>query len=297
MPSIAARVTDLIFRLMPVNRTGTEHDHEAERKRNAARRVPRLPKGVELQEISLNGIPAERLTGEGNDKGTVLYIHGGGFTTGSARERRMITQYIAHRCGYDCVAIDYRLAPENRWPAQIDDCLTAYSELIRTTDPADIVFMGESAGGTLVLALAQAVKQKGLSLPKAIAAFSPGTENSAALPSHTGNIKTDFMLRDAVSRGIADVLFDHKAGTGELRDPLISPFYGDYTGLPPVFLSASDSETLYDDTMILYGKLVREGHAVGLDIGHGVCHAYQIMTYMPEARRTLKRCFEFFSGC
>ena len=103
------------------------------------------------------------------------------------------------------------------------------------------------------------------------------------------------MLRDAVSKGVTDVLFDHEASEQERKDPLLSPYYGDYQGLPPIFLSASDSETLYDDTMILYDKLKKEGHPVTLNIKHDVCHAYQIMTYMPEAKDTLNQTFAFLN--
>ena len=246
-----------------------------------------------MEEFELNGLPAERISRQGNDKGWILYIHGGGFTTGSARERRMLTQYVADRHGYNCIAVNYRLSPENRWPAQIEDCYGCYCELLEMGyKTEDMVFMGESAGGTLVLSLALLAKQKGLPLPAAVIALSPATSQVDDLPSHTGNIPTDYMLRDAVAAGICDVLFEKPADREVLKDPLLSPYYGDYEGLPPVFLSASDSETLYDDAVILYDKLKAEGHETLLVTEHGLCHAYQIMTYMPEARKTLKACFE-----
>ena len=81
-----------------------------------------------------------------------------------------------------------------------------------------------------------------------------------------------------------------------MKDPILSPYYGDYGGLPPIFLSASTSETLYDDTLILYEKLKKEGHPPGYDGKNGVCHAYQIMTYMPEARQTLNKTFDFLDS-
>ena len=293
MQSIQSLVTNLVFYLTPGDKPGQLHDYTAERRRNAERKVPKLPKGIRLEEIRLNCMPSEKLTKNGNHKGLIFYIHGGGFTTGSARERRFATQHIVDRYGYDCISINYSLAPENKWPVQIEDCFEAYANTLQEYDAKDIVFMGESAGGTLVLSLALLAKKRGLPLPKAIVAFSPATDNCEKLPSHTRNIKTDYMLKDMVAKGITDVLFDHHAEEEELKDPLLSPYYGDYKGLPPIFLSASDSETLYDDTMILYEKLKKEDHEVMLDVKHGVCHAYQIMTYMPEARSTLNRCFDF----
>ena len=297
MSSVAAKVTNLIFRMMPSDKPGQPHDYQAERRRNESRKPPRLPKNVHLQETVINGFPAEILTKEGNKKGWVLYVHGGGFTTGSARERRMVTQYITDKYGYDCVAVNYRLSPENKWPVQIEDCEACYREILEMGyDPEKAVFMGESAGGTLVLALALLARDKGLPLPKAVVSHSPATDNSRQLPSHISKISTDYMLRDAVSKGITDVMFDHMATEEELRNPLLSPYYGDYSGLPPIFLSVSDSETLYDDTMILYDKLVSEKHPCGLDVQHDVCHAYAIMPYMPEARRTLDKCFRFIEN-
>ncbi len=296
MVSIAGRVTNFIFKKMP-GPSVDEAGYLEERRRNAARKPPRKPANVEIEQITVNGLPAERLTAKGNSRGLALYIHGGGFTTGAASERRYITQYLAGRCGYDCIAINYRLAPENKWPAMPQDCLQAYREVLDMGYPAqDIVFAGESAGGTLVFSLAFLARDSGLPMPKAIAAFSPGTDNASDLLSHTSNIATDYMLRDAVAKGIAEPLFDGEADISDLRDPLLSPVNGDFTGLPPVFLSVSDTEVLYDDSVIMYEKLKTEGHPVELDVQHGVCHAFQVMTYMPEARRSIRKMMDFLDG-
>ncbi len=217
-----------------------------------------------------------------------------GFTTGSAKERRMLTYHVADHYGYDCISINYHLAPEHKWPSQIEDCYEAYKKVLDMGYlPEDIVFMGESAGGTLVLSLALLCKERECPQPSAIIAFSPATDQYRGLPSHTGNIRSDHMLRDAVSKGLCDVLFGGKMDREHLKDCLLSPYYGDYAGLPPIFLSASSSETLYDDSMILYDKLKTEGHKTEIDIQNGVCHAYQIMPYMPEARKTLNKAFAF----
>ena len=296
MQSIQSLFTNLIFNMTPGDKPGQPHDYVLERKRNAERKVPKLPKGVVLEEVRLNCMSSEKLTKQGNRKGLIFYIHGGGFTTGSARERRFATQYIVDHYGYECISINYRLAPENKWPVQTEDCFEAYVNILKEYDAKDIVFMGESAGGTLVLSLALLSKERGLPMPKAIVAFSPATDNCEDLPSHTKNIKTDYMLKDMVAKGITDVLFDHQAKEEELKDPLLSPYYGDYKGLPPILLSVSDSETLYDDTVIFYEKLKKEDHEVMLDVKHGVCHAYQIMTYMPEARETLDNVFVYLKN-
>ena len=150
---------NLVFRCMPQDKPGQPHDYAAERKRND-RKPPRPPKGVTVRLGELDGLPAEFIQKNGNQKGTIFYIHGGGFTVGSARERRAICQYITANYGYNCVTFNYRLAPENLWPAPLEDCLTAYTGLLKTgVSPKEIVFMGESAGGTLVLSLALLLKE------------------------------------------------------------------------------------------------------------------------------------------
>lgn len=284
MTSLFGHATNLVFRCMPQDKPGQPHDYITERKRND-RKPPRPPKDVTFRISTLDGLYAEFIEKPGNEKGTIFYIHGGGFTVGSARERRGICQYIAANYGYNCVSFNYRLAPENLWPSPLEDCYKAYTALLKTgIDPKSIVFMGESAGGTLVLSLSLLLKEKGLPQPKALTAFSPVVTQADQFPSYTANARTDYMLRNSVKEGKIKVVYgSHANDISYLRDPLISPLYGNYTNLPPVILSASDTEVLLDDSKALYQKLQKEKHPAALDIRHGVCHAFQVFTRMPEA--------------
>ena len=279
---------DLVFSLIPAG----DGDFEKERRRNAKVRY-RTPKGVKIIEKDLNGFPAEYISRKGNDRGIIFYIHGGGFTTGSAYERRGITLYLVSKCAYDCISVNYSLAPENKWPKPLDDCFTAYENVLKEYEAKDIVLMGESAGGTLVLSLGLMIRDKGLDMPAAIVSFSPASDQYTDLPSHKGNISTDYMLKDAVSKGLARVLFDHEPSEEELKDPYLSPYYGDYEGVAPIFLSASDTETLYDDALTLYEKLREAGHKVKMSVGHKLVHAYAILPFMPEARKCIKEALDF----
>lgn len=295
MPSLQAHVMDLVFRCMPHDAPGPTHDYAAQLRRGG-HRPPRPPKGITVTTVVLGGMNAERIEKAGNGKPLILYIHGGGFTTGSARERRGLCQYIAEHFGYNCITFDYRLAPNHPWPAQLDDCCTAYAALLKTgIQPKNVILMGESAGGTLALSLALRLKEEKLPLPGAVAVFSPCTNQTEGFPSHRKNVATDAMLRDSVNSPA-----QYKAIFGKscppqslLRNPLVSPYWGDYTSLPPVFLAASDMEVFYDDARLLHEKLRREGHPSRLDIRHGVCHAYPIFYFMPEARQTLEAAFAF----
>ena len=224
MPSLMAHIFNTVLRVMP----HYEGDFETQRKRND-RTPPPPPKGVSVSSLSLGGLNAERIEKAGNCSGWILYIHGGGFTTGSARERRDLCQHIADKYRYNCLSFDYRLAPENKWPAQLEDCETAWRGMLEQgIFPKDIVLMGESAGGTLVLSLALLLKEKRLPLPKAIAVFSPVTNFAEHYPSHTSNAKTDYMMRGEIAKGIGDPVFGKNAPSELLHSPLVSPIYGNY---------------------------------------------------------------------
>ncbi len=302
MPSRQAKAFNAMLKQVFSGQSWAGEDLQAVRDRNAARPAPDLPDGVRLNHLDLGGVPAEVLEKAGNSKGWVYYIHGGGFTLGTARERREITQFIADKCGYDCVSTDYRLAPENRWPAQLYDCLASYSDFAaRCTDPENIVLMGESAGGMLVLSLALTLKKQApkhpknaAPMPKALVVLSPCLTHAEHFPSHKNNIDTDYILSDMILNGLYEPLFGADVSEEMLKDPIVSPLYGDYSGLPPVFISCTDAETLYDDARELYRRLKEAGHIAGFDMQEGCCHAFQIHpAMMPEAEASLRKAFEF----
>jgi len=299
MPSKEAAFFNEMFANMPKTPEGQPHDFAEERRGDRNRPKANEYSDVTISEYTLAGIHGELLTPQGNEarKGQLLwYIHGGGFTTGAASERREITTYLCHTYGFTVAANDYRLAPEHHWPAALDDCLSYYRSLLdEGWDPAQMVFMGESAGGTLVLSLALKLKELEMPGPKAIAAFSPCVNQAEGYPSHRNNAKTDVMLGDAVGRSDQNeaVWGSPSPDLMMLRDPLISPVYGDWFGLPPVFLAASDVEALRDDAVEMYQKLKSEGYRTMLDIQHDVFHAYPMLPVVPEARDTIEKAVRF----
>lgn len=292
--SIAAKLCNRIFALMSAPLSVENGRYLAERKRNRIFAAWPMPRNLKREACELEGIKAEKISKPGNDKGLLFFIHGGGFTTGDYKERRIFTYYVSDHYGYDSLAFNYALAPENKWPSQLEDCFKAYESILKQGyDPEDIVVTGESAGGCLALSLLLLLKERKVPQPKAVLVFSPVTNNYDRLPSHINNIRTDYMLKDVISKGLADALFEKDQDFEKRRDHLISPYYGNYEGLPPVFISASDSETLYDDALSLYEKLKDEDHKVMIDIAHGLCHSYPMLTFLPEARKTLDKAFAF----
>ena len=283
MASALAHLLNFIFRRMPVI-----EDTAKERAQNASRRPPRPPKGVTVGSEAYGGIPCETVRKAGNGDTMVLYIHGGGFTTGSARERRAITFYLCDRFGFDCIACDYRLAPEHKLPAAHEDCYAAYGAVVQRYP--QVVLMGESAGGTLAVSVAMRALKEGIARPAAVAAFSPLAALNTDLPSHKTNVKTDYMLkRDPASGELLKLICPENAGVEFFKDPIISPVYGTFNNFPPLFLSASDSEILYDDAVMLYQKAVNDGVKAHIEVMNGLLHAWPIITQLPEARKTLKK--------
>ena len=271
---------------------------EEQRADGAARPLPPETDSVKITEVVLGGVDGEILenTTEKSVSGRVImYIHGGGFTTGTARERRSITQYICDTYGYTVYSNNYRLAPEATWPEPVEDCVTFYKEMLRTWDVSQIVIAGESAGGTLVFSLPFQLQREGLPLPRGIVAYSPCTNQAYSFPSVDDNAESDYMIGGLINSEYQyETVFGQKHPSQEyLRDPLISPFFGDFSNMPPVFLAASASESLFDDARILYARLKAEGHRTDCDWQNDVCHAYPIFPDMPEAQETIRKSMEF----
>ncbi len=280
MASLLTHILNVMFRHMPVI-----EDTAAEREKNAARRQPKPPKGVTLKENYL-GLPCEIAEKEGNGDIVVLNIHGGGFTTGSAKEIRSLTFYICNRLGYNCIACDYRLAPEHKLPAAFDDCFSVYKELIKAHPR--LIVVGGSAGGTLALATAQRAMRENVPAPLIVAAFSPLAGIGLELPSHSKNLKTDYMLKRDPSGGtLLTKLIPAGADKNFFQNPLISPVFGDFNGFPPLFISASDTEILYDDACVLYEKAKQAGVDCIFERGRSMLHAWAGIPQLPEARKTL----------
>ena len=157
--------------------------------------------------------------------------------------------------------------------------------------------MGESAGGTLAVSVAMRALKEGIARPAAVAAFSPLAALNTDLPSHKTNVKTDYMLkRDPSSGELLKLICHENAGVEFFKDPIISPVYGTFNNFPPLFLSASDSEILYDDAVMLYQKAVNDGVKAHIEVMNGLLHAWPIITQLPEARKTLKKLDVFFKN-
>ena len=246
----------------------------------------RVCKDVSMRQGELGGVPAWWISREGNPSDrTVLYIHGGGFVTGSSEARKGFTTYVAGRLGLNVISLDYRLAPEHPFPAAPDDCLAAYRALLGRFAADKIALLGESAGGNLVLSLLLQAKAAGLPLPAATFALSPTVQYSCELPSYLENSDKDSIVTN-LSDEVRDVYLRSR-DPQVLEDPVAAPYFGDYTGCMAVELWVSSSEVLRDDSLALFSKLSDQGVATRLYVRDGMMHTWIIIPDFRESKKDL----------
>ena len=201
--------------------------------------------------------------------GVVLYLHGGGYTCGSLEYAKGFAATLASQCGVRVFCAAYRLAPENPYPAAVDDALEAYRYLLKKGyAPRQILLCGESAGGGLIYALCLRLRQEGLELPCGLIGISPWVDLTGSGQSYETNRDNDPSLTQELLE------FYAKCYTTDPADPLCSPVFGDLTGFPPSLLFAGGDEILLDDARALHEKLVQSGCRSTLHIAPERWHAY-----------------------
>jgi len=249
------------------------------------------PPGVRFRTDRLGGVPGEWAESATGARATLLYLHGGGFIACSSRQYRPVTGTLA-RHGFRVFAPDYRLAPEYPFPAAVEDAVAAWCGL-RAAVGGHAVVAGDSAGGTLALAMMLAVRGAGACLPDAAAVFSPATDLAGDSPSLRSNSRRDPMFR---GEGLRHVAAAYLAGA-DPRHPLASPLYADLGGLPPLLIHVGTREVLRDDSVRFAARARKAGVAVRLKLWPVVPHAWQFANErLPEGRQSLAEAASFLHG-
>ena len=209
-------------------------------------------------------------------QGVILYLHGGGYTCGNLDYAKGFAATLSDECGVRVFCAAYRLAPEERFPAALDDAVVAYQYLLSKGYPArQILLCGESAGGGLIYALCLKLKSLRLPLPCGLIGISPWTDL-------TGSGKSYITNRD-IDPSMTPELLQFYAGcyTDDPRNPLCSPLFGDLTGLPPSLLFVGGDEVMLDDTRMLHQKLLDCGCRSQMIVAPERWHAY-VLYYLNE---------------
>jgi salicylate hydroxylase len=239
--------------------------------------------GLESAERELNGVRTIRINSSSSKSGpVVLHFHGGGYVVGSADSSQNYAARLAHAVEGECFTVDYRLAPENPYPAALDDAVDAYRGLLREgISPERIILSGESSGGGLAIALAMALRSAGDSLPAGILAVCPFADMTLSGESlRLADGKDPAANRDSLTFLAASYFQGH-----EPRDPLVSPLFGDFRLLPPLFLTAATNEALFDDTSRILQRAQAQGVDVTVELVDDSVHIYPLFPFLPETKQ------------
>ena len=257
-------------------------------RRDFHKRMTQLPvaRGVRHFAENIDGVDCEWLVPDGCDDAPVIYyLHGGAYVMGSPATHRRLVSFIAEAAGMRALLPDYRLAPEHRYPAQLEDSLRVWRALIKGgADPQTVAIGGDSAGGNLSVATMLALRDSREALPAACVLLSPWLDLAGDGESHRTRSTFDPWFDPQRMPAVAA----HYCATEAVRDPMISPVHADASGLPPTLIQVGDHEILLSDSTDFADKLRAAGGRVDLHIWPDMWHVFQyFIGQMPESRKAI----------
>lgn len=252
----------------------------------------RVAADIRCTPVDAGGVAAEWVVApEADDGRVILYLHGGGYVMGSLNTHREMVSHISRAAQAKVLLIDYRLAPENRFPAALDDATGVYKWLLdQGADPAKTVIAGDSAGGGLAVAALVTLRDEKQPLPAAAVCLSPWADLEVTGESMETRAADDPLVqKDAVIKLASAYL-----GDTDPRNPLASPIYADLHGLPPMLITVGTAETLYDDASRLAQKAESDGVETKLEIGEDLTHVWQFYAALArESKASVESIGEF----
>jgi acetyl esterase/lipase len=267
---------------------------------NVRRRILRIdgltravPRGASAHEVDANGVPCQWIIPHDVESDRVLfYLHGGGFSTHLPRLYANFAADLGTRLNAKVFLVDYRLAPEHPFPAAPDDCITAYQWLLEQPGVSadNLVMAGDSAGGNLTLVTLLDARQRGLDLPAAAWAISPGVDCR-------WDETTFRRLQDSDPMFTIDSLdfMEPYFGHSDRNDYRVSPVCGDMAGLPPLLIEAGGVEMLRQEPERFAGPARSAGVSVTTRVWKGMPHVFQVFGFLPEAKKARRDACQFLS--
>jgi epsilon-lactone hydrolase len=289
--SLRSRFWRTVLRKLFKNQNLSIAEHRASGMKNS-KLIGRAPKTVKVEKIDIDGIQAEWLTPlDANHEQVILYFHGGGYVTGSIETYRMMCGLLANYTGVKVLIPNYRLAPENPYPAALDDALKVYRWLLaQGYSSANIIVAGDSAGGGLSLATVLALRDKNESPPAAVVCLSPWADLTLKNETHTTKAKAEAVLRTDVLREWALCYTDDT----NLDNSLVSPIYADFHGFPPLLIQVGSDEILLGDSILLVERAKADGAQVELKIWDGMFHVWHVLgDLIPESKMAFEEIGQF----
>jgi acetyl esterase/lipase len=252
----------------------------------------RKPRKVEVEQVSIGGIPCEWLFPPLCDKNCVIiYLHGGSYNAGSPNTHRGLAARIGMASKVPVLSIDYSLAPENPFPAALEDVISVYSWLLEQKVKSDkIIIAGDSAGGGLTLATLIKLRNENIALPAAAVCLSPWTDLALTGDSIETKAEVEVMITKTELQQSAKLYL----GDTDSKNPLASPIYADLKRLPPLLIQTGTEEIALDDTIRFVEKAKEAGVDVTSDIWSGMWHVFQIFgNLMPESKKAIEKIGKF----
>ena len=245
------------------------------------------PRSVKYEPSELDGMLCEWIYPKGSDPKKILYyLHGGAYAICSLKTHRRLIANIAKQAGTQAFAIEYRMAPEDPYPAALDDAVKGYKYLLdKGIEARNIVIAGDSAGGGLTAATMLKLRELGLPQPGAGVMLSPWADLEGV-----GESNTKYDVRSSLINNPALVYHGQLYANGaDIRDPYVSPIYANYAGIAPMYIVASRHELIYNDSTRLVDKADQDGVEVTFDTYPQVMHVWQTFDMLlPEARQSIK---------
>jgi epsilon-lactone hydrolase len=237
-----------------------------------------------FSEKSIGGVSGLWMDAAQKSSKVLLYVHGGALLVGNSFGFRGLSGNLAHAAGVNMFSIDYRLAPENTFPAAIDDVLAAYLGLVsHGFAGSDIVVAGDSAGAGLVLSLLLDLKQKALVQPAAAIVLSPWADlTHSGETMHTKKEVDGSLTQLGLQSGADQYLNGHPA-----TDPRVSPLFGDFTDFPPLLIEVGSDEILLADSTRLAEKASAAGVDVTLHVWPDMPHDWSLFAFMLSEGRDM----------
>jgi acetyl esterase/lipase len=248
---------------------------------------------VKCEPVNAGGVKAEWITAaNAAPDRVIMYLHVGGYVMGSIDTHRELVARLSKAAHARGLALDYRLAPENPFPAAVDDSIAVYRWLLaQGYKPGRIVIAGDSAGGGLAVSTLVAVRDIGAPAPAAGVCISPWVDFEAAGESMTSRAAQDPLVSREMIVNIAKM---YVGENGNLREPLAAPINASLDGLPPLFIQVGDAETLLDDSTRLADRAKEAGVYVTLQIWDEMPHVWHLAApILPEGQEAIDKIGEF----
>ncbi len=258
--------------------------------------LAKLHDDVSIEKIRINNIAANWIsTPESNLNNIVFYLHGGGYVGGSLTSHQDLAMRICRASKSRILLIDYRLAPEHRFPAALDDAIVCYKWLLEQEKipPNRIVIAGDSAGGGLTLSTLIKLRDESIPLPTAAVCLSPWTDLAMTGNSLKENAKIDPWLKPSELYFLAELYI----GNNDPKNPFISPLYGELKGLPPILMHVGNTEILKSDSTRFAEKAKEAGVDITLKIWDDMIHVFQAFAnWAPEGQEVINKIGEYIKS-